>query len=299
MTQPMWARPEGAEPVEWLPELDMPDPGRQRRLTVLLRWLLLIPQFIVVFVLGVGAFFTVIVGWFAALFTGHLPEGVARYLGAFLAYETRVHASAMLLVDRYPPFALRPAEHYPVRIELRPGPLNRLAVFFRIILMIPAGIVQGLVTSGWYALAFIIWLITLVLGRMPRPLFEASAATLRYSMRFSAYVLLLTSAYPKRLFGDGDAPGAVPGAVRPGMPGAVPGDTYGAVPGAVPGALASATRPLLMSTAAKVLVGVFLAVGLAGHIVGDTVTDWNGNNDDNAAATAPAAAAVVVTPTGR
>lgn len=297
MTQPMWARPEGAEPVEWLPELDMPDPGRQRRLTVLLRWLLLIPQFIALFVLGIGAFFTVIVGWFAALFTGHLPEGVARYLSAFLAYETRVHASSMLLVDRYPPFALRPAEPYPVRIELRPGPLNRLAVLFRIILMIPAAIVQGLVTSGWYALGVIIWLVTLVLGRMPRPLFEASAATLRYTMRFNAYTLMLTSAYPKRLFGDGDAPKTVPGAVRAGMPGAVPGDTYGAVPGSVPGALASVTRPLLMSTGARVLVWVFLAVGLAGHIVGNTVTDWNGHDDDNAAA-APAAAAVVIQQSG-
>ncbi|MEU6852055.1 DUF4389 domain-containing protein [Actinacidiphila alni] len=273
--QPMWARPEPAGPVEWLPELDMPDPGRQRRLTVLLRWLLLIPQFIAVFVLGVGAFFTVVVGWFAALFTGRLPAGVARYLGAFVAYETRVHASSMLLVDRYPPFALRPAEPYPVRVELRPGPLNRLAVFFRIILMIPAAIVQGLVTSGWYALGFFFWLITLVLGRMPRPLFEASAATLRYSMRFSAYTFMLTSAYPKRLFGDGDAP-KLP--YREPAPG-----------GEAP---ASATRPLLLSTGAKVLVVVFLLVGLAGDVVGNTVRDWDGDHDDNAAA-APAAAAVV------
>lgn len=288
--QPMWATPEGAEPVEFLPELDMPDPGRQRRLTVLLRWLLLIPQFIAVFVLGVGAFFTVIVGWFAALFTGRLPAGVARYLGAFVAYETRVHASSMLLVDRYPPFALRPAAPYPVRIELRPGPLNRLAVFFRIILMIPAAIVQGLVTSGWYALGFFIWLITLVLGRMPRPLFEAGAATLRYSMRFNAYTFMLTSAYPKRLFGDGDAPKAV-------SQGAVPGVAPGAVPGTVPmaggaEAAVSATRPLLLGTAAKVLVVVFLLVGLAGDVVGNTVHDWDGDNDDNAAAVSTAAAVV-------
>lgn len=262
MAQSTWANAQPAGPQEWLPVLDMPDPGRQRRLTVLLRWLLLIPQFIVVFFLGIGAFFAVIAGWFAALFTGRLPEPVARYLTGFLGYETRVHASAMLLVDDYPPFAIRPTAPYPVRVEVRPGTLNRLAVFFRLILMIPAAIVESLVTSGWYALAFLTWLITLVLGRMPRPLFEASAATLRYSMRFNAYVMMLTSAYPKRLFGDGEVPEAVPGAAA-----------------AAPGG--SATRPLLMGTAGKVLVVVFLLLGLAGSIVSNTVTTWD--DDDTAA----------------
>jgi hypothetical protein len=37
---------------------------------------------------------------------------------------------------------------------------------------------------------------------MPRPLYQASAATIRFQVRFSAYLLLLTSAYPRRLFGD-------------------------------------------------------------------------------------------------
>lgn len=278
MTEPMWARPGTAGPVEWLPVLDMPDPGRQRRLTVLLRWLLLIPQFIVLFVLWIAAVFAVIAGWFAALVLGRLPAPIAGYLSAFQAYETRVHACAMLLVDRYPPFALRPATPYPVRIELRPGPLNRLAVLFRIILMIPAAIVQSLVTSGWYALGVIIWLVTLVLGRMPRPLFEASAATLRFSMRFTAYTLLLTSAYPKRLFGDDpvrDAPGPAPWEESGATTGAgAPGT--GQAPGSVQAPAAeSATRPLVLSTAAKALVVLFLLVGLAGNIVGDTTSGWN------------------------
>lgn len=242
MAQPTWAAPAAGAPYEWLPTLDVPEPGRQRRLTVLLRWLLLIPQFIALFFLGVVAFFAVIAGWFAALVTGRLPDGLARYLSGFLAYETRVQAAATLLVDRYPPFALRPAAPYPVEIEVRPGPLNRLAVLFRIILMIPAAIVQSLLTSGWYAVAFVVWLIVLVLGRMPRPLFEATAAMLRYTVRFSAYLYLLASAYPKGLFGDAqDTPERV-----------------------------SATRPLLIGTGGKVLLVLFLVIGLAGGVAGNT-----------------------------
>jgi hypothetical protein len=257
MAQPTWAYRDPDQRYEWLPELDMPDPGRQRRLTVLLRWLLLIPQFIVLVFLGIGAFFVVIVGWFAALFTARLPEPVARYLTEFLGYDTRVRASAMLLVDRYPPFALVPREPYPVRIEVRPGELNRLAVFFRLILMIPVAIVQSLLLSGWYAVAFLIWLVCLVLGRMPRALFEASAAVLRFSMRFNAYALMLASAYPKGLFGD--EPGRTPAPPAPATP---------------PGAAPSATRPLVLSTAAQVLVVVFLLIGLASNVISDTVGTW-------------------------
>ncbi|MFJ9641579.1 DUF4389 domain-containing protein [Streptomyces sp. NPDC004244] len=237
---------------EHLPELDMPDPGRQRRWTVLLRWLLLIPQMIVVALLGIAAFFLTIAGWFAALVQGRLPQGIARFLGDYLAYATRVTASAMLLVDQYPPFALA-APGYPVQIELRPGELNRLAVLFRLILMIPAAIVSNLLQYGWAVICWVFWLITLVLGRMPEPIFEASAAVLRFRLRFLAYAMMLTSAYPKRLFGD-----PVPPALGYGAPAAAAG-----MPTAAAGspAAANATRPLVLSTGAKVLVVAFLVLG--------------------------------------
>ncbi|MFE9459612.1 DUF4389 domain-containing protein [Streptomyces californicus] len=226
---------------EFRPVLDIAEPARQRRLTVLLRLLLLIPHFVVLFVLHIAAFFTVIVGWFAALVLGRLPDPVFRFLSGVLGYDMRVSASDMLLIDRYPPFALTPPADYPVRIEVRPTPLNRLAVLFRVLLMIPAVIVQSLAVYGWWALAFVWWLITLVLGRMPRPLFEATAATLRYRMRFTGYVMMLTPAYPKGLFGDDDSTVA-PGTSRP------------------------AARPLVLSSAAKWLVVLFLVLGLAGHV---------------------------------
>ncbi|WP_167161142.1 DUF4389 domain-containing protein [Streptomyces sp. MBT27] len=249
-----------AEHGEWLPVLDIPAPGRQRRWTVLLRWLLLLPQFVVVVFLGVAAFFVTIAGWFAALFTGRLPDGMFRFLSSVLAYSTRVDASAMLLVDSYPPFALS-APTYPVQIEVRPTPLNRAAVFFRLILMIPAMIVSSLLQSGWYAMCWVLWLITLVLGRLPAPLYAATAAVTRYTMRFNAYASLLSPAYPKRLFGDEPA---------------------------AADEVHSGTRPLILDTAAKVLVVLFLLLGLAGHITNATV-ESNTGEDTNASASGAAA----------
>ncbi|GAA1985104.1 DUF4389 domain-containing protein [Kitasatospora viridis] len=233
-----WTMPAEVGPVEFLPVLDVPEPGRQRRLTVFFRWLILIPHFIVLWVLSIAAFFAVVVGWFAALFTAHLPAPIARFLTGFVGYDTRLMASQSLLVDQYPPFALRPPQSYPVRIEVRPGRLNRLAVLFRLILMIPAAIINGLLGTGWIALAFFLWLITLVLGRMPRPVFEATAAVARFRMRFAAYALMLTSAYPKGLFGD----------QRTAEP------------------PASATRPLVMSGGGIALLIVFLVLGLAADV---------------------------------
>ncbi|WLQ45006.1 DUF4389 domain-containing protein [Streptomyces laculatispora] len=239
---------------EFLPVLDLVEPARQRRLTVFFRLLLLIPHFFVLLVLEIAAFFTAVFGWFAALALGRLPEPVFRFLAGVLGYRTRVAASGMLLIDRYPPFALNPPPDYPVQIDVRPTRLNRLAVFFRLILVIPAAIVQSLVTSGWYVLAILWWLITLILGRMPRPLFEATAATLRYEMRVFAYVSMLTPAYPKGLFGE-DAL-SVP--ERQGR---------------------SATRPLVMSSAGKALLVLFLVLGLVSAITASVTRSSSDDTD--------------------
>jgi hypothetical protein len=260
MAQTGWASTFPGASAEWLPALDIPEPGEQRRLTVLVRWLLLVPQFIALWLLGIAAFVVVVIGWFGALVLGRLPDFAAGYLSEFLGYATRVMASSMLLVDRYPPFALRAPEDYPVQVDVRPGELNRFAVFFRLLLVIPAAIVQGLLSTGWYTVSIIVWLVVLVLGRMPRPLFEATAAVLRFNMRVSAYLLLLTSAYPKRLFGDEST--LTPRTV-------------------------SATRPLLLSGAGKGLLVLFLVAGLIVNLTNDLANSNNGmdNTMDSSAST--------------
>jgi uncharacterized protein DUF4389 len=188
--------------AEFLPELNIRLPERQRRLTVLFRLILLIPQDIVVFFLSIVATVVVVLGWFGALFLGRLPKWVAGFLSGYLGYYMRYYAYAFLLVDRYPPFRWRQEPDDPVTIRLEPGRLNRLAVFFRFILIIPAAIVVDVLTAGLGVLSFVFWLIVLVLGRMPAPIAGATYAVVRYVFRTQAYMMLLTSAYPKRVFGD-------------------------------------------------------------------------------------------------
>jgi len=176
----------------------------QRRWTVLIRIILVIPQFFVLFFVGIGAFVVAFLGWFAALVTGRLPESFARFLLGYVRWSTRVYAYEFLMTDVYPPFALDPDPSYPVDVTVTTGRLNRFAVFFRIILVIPAAIVSGLITYGMQIFGVITWIATLVTGHMPDPFFGASAAAIRWQTRMSAYFWMLTSYYPSDLLGDKD-----------------------------------------------------------------------------------------------
>jgi hypothetical protein len=90
-------------------EIDYPDVERDlNRWLPLVKWLLAIPHFVVLFFLSIGAFFAVIIAWFAIVFTGRYPRGLFDYVVGVGRWWLRVEAYAFLLVtDRYPPFSLR------------------------------------------------------------------------------------------------------------------------------------------------------------------------------------------------
>lgn len=91
--------------------LDIAFPNAQKdikRWMPLVKWLLAIPHYIVLFLLYVGVFFSVIIAWFAILFTGRYPKGLFDYIEGVLRWSYRVNAYAFLLVtDIYPPFSLK------------------------------------------------------------------------------------------------------------------------------------------------------------------------------------------------
>jgi len=73
----------------------------------LVKWLLAIPHYIVLFFLVIAAFFVVIVAWFAILFTGRYPKGMFEFVVGVMRWSLRVSAyAALLTTDEYPPFTL-------------------------------------------------------------------------------------------------------------------------------------------------------------------------------------------------
>jgi hypothetical protein len=84
-----------------------PDVERLERGLPLVKWLLAIPHYIVLFFLYVGVFFAVIGAWFAILFTGGYPRGIFKFVEGTIRWSNRVTGYAFLLVtDSYPPFRL-------------------------------------------------------------------------------------------------------------------------------------------------------------------------------------------------
>jgi hypothetical protein len=92
--------------------LDFPYPDAERDLSrgmPLIKWLLAIPHYIVLFFLDIGAVIAAIAAWFAILFTGRYPRGIFNYIEGVIRWHNRVAAYAFLLItDQYPPFSLDP-----------------------------------------------------------------------------------------------------------------------------------------------------------------------------------------------
>src|SRR6266700_8280302 len=96
---------------QWV-RLDYPYPDAANDLNrwlPLVKWLLAIPHYIVLFFLDIAVFFVVIVAWFAILFTERYPRGMFDFVEGVFRWHNRVAAYALTLVtDQYPPFRLAP-----------------------------------------------------------------------------------------------------------------------------------------------------------------------------------------------
>lgn len=90
-------------------EIDYPDVERDlNRWLPLVKWLLVVPHYVVLFILGAVAVVVTIVAWFAILFTGSYPRSLFDFVVGVGRWSLRVWAYAFLLVtDTYPPFSLR------------------------------------------------------------------------------------------------------------------------------------------------------------------------------------------------
>ncbi len=90
-------------------DLDYPDAEQLNQFLPIVKWLLLIPHYVVLAVLVVLSIPALIAAWFAIIITGRYPRPIFTYILGVNRYYLRIGAYGFLLItDRYPPFRLTP-----------------------------------------------------------------------------------------------------------------------------------------------------------------------------------------------
>jgi hypothetical protein len=196
-----------ADPTEMLAGVDRPprhpvrvvgDPYdlRRSRLTVFFRLPLSIPHVIWLLLWSIAVFFAAIAQWFVTLFRGRPAAGLHRFLTRFVRYRLHVYAYLMLVGNPFPGFAGKEGL-YPLDLEVAGTERqNRWKTGFRLVLTIPAFVVDSALGSALFMSAVLTWFYGLVKGSAPWGLRNLAAYSLRYDAQMQAYLLLLTDRYP-------------------------------------------------------------------------------------------------------
>jgi hypothetical protein len=190
-TLPAEAQPPPAHPIR----LDVDDDRRRSRLTTFFRLFLALPHFVWLILWSVLAFLAAIAQGLFTLFAGRPAAPLYRFLSAFIRYQAHVSAFAGIVANAFPGFTGRPG--YAVDVVIAPPERqNRWVTGFRVLLAVPALILNGALSGLLVAAAIGGWFAALAIGRMPLGLRNAGAHAIRYAAQTNGYLLLLTDRYP-------------------------------------------------------------------------------------------------------
>jgi Domain of unknown function (DUF4389) len=214
----------------------------------LVKWLLLIPHYIVLAFLWLAFVVVTVIAFFAILFTARYPRALFGFNLGVLRWSWRVsyYGYSALGTDRYPPFSLGEEPGYPARLDIAyPQRLSRGLVLVKWwLLAIPHYLVLGVLvggtsytitsvtangqTSTWTTTAGTSLLSLLVLfagvgllftARYPRGLYDFAMGVDRWVLRVVAYAALMTDSYPPFRLDQGGSDPAEPDGPTPAGPG--------------------------------------------------------------------------------
>ena len=216
--------------------------ARVSRALWLVKWLLLIPHYIILFFLWIAFAVLTVVAWFAILFTARYPRAIFDFNLGVLRWTWRVdfYGYAALGTDAYPPFTLEDVPSYPARLHIAyPEKLSRGLVLVKSwLLAIPHLLILGFFVGGglyatqagqdtdnWTWGGGIVGLLVLFAGvamlfgrGYPQGIFDLVLGMDRWAARVAAYVFLMTDTYPPFRLDQGGSDPAAPAPPEPSAP---------------------------------------------------------------------------------
>jgi uncharacterized protein DUF4389 len=186
----------------------------------LVKWILAIPHYIVLFFLHIAVVVVWVIAFFAILITGKYPRALFDFSVGVMRWRWRVafYALFALGADKYPPFSLQSKADYPADLEVDyPERLSRGLVLIKWwLLAIPHYLILLVFfTAGWrflmidpnemvgYDLPPLIVLLLafamvalLFTGRYPKGLYDFVVGINRWAIRVRAYTSLMRDDYP-------------------------------------------------------------------------------------------------------
>jgi Domain of unknown function (DUF4389) len=196
----------GYEPAQLTGHLDL---GLSRWLW-LVKWILVIPHYIVLALLWMAFLVVTVAAGFAILFTGRYPASLFQFTVGVLRWNWRVsfYAYGVLGTDRYPPFTLARAD-YPAEFDVAyPVKLSHWKVLFKSWLfalpqlLIVAALTGSLTSSSTSSISLLSLLvciaavILLFTGVYRLGIFDLLMGINRWSLRTITYAALMSDKYP-------------------------------------------------------------------------------------------------------